>query len=84
MDQTILTALNEIGMQQSRPTQQTKDKSKMILYYISTHSNAVLRYCASDMFLHIDTDAAYLVTPSAKHRFEGYVYLGSNSTKTSP
>ena len=56
----------------------------MLLDYLSTHPAAVLRYKASDMRLHIDIDAAYLVAPGAKSRFARYFYLSSDVTKSSP
>ena len=56
----------------------------MLLYYILTHSNDILRYYPSDICLHIDTVAAYLVDPGSNSGFSSYFYLGSNSTKISP
>ena len=58
-------------MQQASPTIITKEKAEMLMDYLATHPNAVLRFKASDMRLHIDTDAAYLVAPGAKSRFAG-------------
>ena len=46
----------------------------MLLNYLSTHSNTILRYYAGGMYLHIDTDAKYLVAPGANNRFAGYFY----------
>ena len=45
-----------------------------------THAHATLRYKASDMFLYIDTDAAYLVTNNSKSRVHGYFYLSNHPT----
>ena len=56
----------------------------MLLNYLATHSNTVLRYKASDMCLHIDTDAAYLVAPGAMSRIAVYFYLGANTLISSP
>ena len=39
-----------------------------------------LRYYASDMQLHVDSDAAYLVAPKAKSRVAGYFYLSNKYT----
>lgn len=43
--------------------------------YMHTHPHATLRYYKSDMKLHIDSDAAYLVMPQAKSRVAGYFQL---------
>ena len=70
VDQTILTVLNEIGIQQLKPTKQTKERETMLLAYFSTHYNAVSCYYVSYMCLHIiDIDAVYVVAPGAKSRF---------------
>lgn len=61
----MLVALNEIARQQARPTQQTMDAANMLLDYAATHPDAKVRFKASDMVLHIDTDAAFLVQPKA-------------------
>ena len=49
----------------------------MLLDYLHTHPNAKIRYHASDMQLHIDSDAAYLVAPKEKSRVAGYFYLSN-------
>ena len=65
VDPTILPAINEITMVQSNPTESTNNKIKMLLEY---YSNAKIRYHASDMALHVDSDASYLVLPKARSR----------------
>ena len=59
----MLTALQEIASKQARPTEDTLKKCKRLLDYAATYLNAILRFHASDMILHVDTDAAYLVLP---------------------
>jgi len=53
------------------------EAATMLLNYAATHPNAKLRFIASDMVLHIDTDAAFLVQPQAKSRVAGYYFMGS-------
>ena len=55
----------------------------MVLDFCATHPNPTIRFKASDMILHIDTDAAYLVLPGAKSRIAGYYYLTNPPPKTS-
>ena len=43
--------------------------------YAHTYPSATIRYHASDMQLHIDSDAAYLVLPKARSRGAGHFYL---------
>ena len=44
---------------------------------MSTYPNVFLRYYASDMKLHVDSDAAYLVAPKAPSRIAGYYYFNN-------
>ena len=62
-------------MSQATPTQRTQTSAHMLMDYLATHPNATLRYHKSDMQLHLDTDAAYLVAPGSKTRVAGYFYL---------
>ena len=77
VDPFSLIALTEIGTQQSKPTQATKKKTEMLLDYCATYPNTKIRYYASDMILHVDSDAAYLVVAGAKSRVAGHYYLSS-------
>ena len=50
--------------------------------YLHTYPNVYLRYYASDMILHIDSDAAYLVLPKARSRIAGFYQLSDHPSKT--
>ena len=50
--------------------------------YLHIYPNDYLRYHASDMVLHIDSDAAYLVAPKARSRIAGYFYLSDHPNIT--
>ena len=52
--------------------------------YVSTYPNAYIRFHASSMILHVDSDAAYLVLPKAKSRIAGYYYLTDHPSSTLP
>ena len=82
LDSTLLTALNHIGTTQANPTQLTKQDCTRLMDYVSTYPDAYIRFHASKMILHIDSDASYLVLPKAKSRIAGYFYL-SDLTPTS-
>ena len=77
VDPTILTALNEIAMQQAKPTKYTMEKCKRLLDYATTYPNGKVCFHASYMVLHIDSDAAYLVLPKARSRIAGHFSMGS-------
>ena len=44
MDGTILTSLNDIGSQQAKPTEDTKQEAEWLLDYLHTHPDAVLLF----------------------------------------
>ena len=81
VDPTIFPAVNELGITQAAPTQNTATKAKRLCDYLHTHSHATLRYHASDMCLHIDSDAAYLAAPQSKSRVAGFFYLSDHPSK---
>lgn len=80
IDASLLPALNEIAASQANPTELTEKKINHLLAFAKTHRNTSLRFHASDMVLHIDSDAAYLVMPNARSRFAGYYHLSANPT----
>ena len=82
IDSTLLPALNELASQQAQPTQQTLTKAPQIMDYVGTYPHTYIRYHASDMVLHVDSDAAYLVAPKAQSQVAGFYPLSSHPTKT--
>ena len=46
--------------------------------YLHTYPNAYIRFYASDMILHVDSDAAYLVAPKARSRIAGCFHLSEH------
>ena len=78
LDCTILPALNELSSQQSAPTMVTRTKAQQVLDYVATYPHTFVRYKASDMVLHCDSDAAYLVAPKARSRIAGYYHLSDH------
>ena len=75
VDATMLPAINEISGAQASPTQKTENACKMLLDYAATYPLAIIRYHASDMSLHVDSDAAFLVLPNARSRYAGHYFL---------
>ena len=52
----------------------------MLLDYAHIYPDATIRYHASNMCLHIDSDAAYIVQLRAQSRVAGYFYLSNKIT----
>jgi hypothetical protein len=50
-----------------------------VLDYLATHPEAAIRYHASDMILHIHSDASYLSVFDARSRLGGLFFLGNKS-----
>ena len=57
------------------PTERTNEDITQLLYYVSTHLDAVIHYYASDMILYVHSDASYLSEPQARSRLDGHFYL---------
>ena len=83
IDPTMIVALNNIVSVQAKPTKNTILKYNRLMDYAATYPNAKLRFFASDMILHVDSDAAYLVQPGARSRIAGY-YILSNHPSPAP
>jgi hypothetical protein len=73
VDSTLLVALGSIASAPS--TEATAQAVTQLLNYCSSHPNATLRYSASDMILHVHSDASYLSEPKARSRAGGFFFL---------
>ena len=58
VEPTMLVAIGAIASQQSKATQGTRDATVWLLNYVASHPNATIRYNASDMVLHLHSDAS--------------------------
>jgi hypothetical protein len=72
--------INVLASEQSNATEVTADKVIKLLNYCNTHPETKIRHHASDMILHIHSDAYYLSENEAKIRAGGFFYMG-NTTK---
>jgi hypothetical protein len=80
VDPTLSMPINVLDSEQSNATEVTADKVIKLLNYCNTHPETKIRYHASDMILHIHSDASYLSENEAKSRAGGFFYMG-NTTK---
>ena len=81
VDCTLLVALGDIASNQSSPTTDTLKKLTWLLNYVASNPNAVLTYAASDMCLHVHSDASYLSVPKARSRAGGHFFLSDHPDK---
>ena len=79
LDSTMLVALGTIASAQAKGTEQTADAVTQLLNYAATHPDAIVRYHASDMQLHVHSDASYLSESKARSRAGGTFFLSSLS-----
>ena len=83
VDMTLLVTLSTIASQQAHATLDTIKATTQLLNYCATHPDATVRFTASDMVLHIVSDASYLSASGARSRLGGYFFM-SNSLPRSP
>jgi hypothetical protein len=77
IDCTMLVALGKIAYNQSKGTQATAQALTQLLNYAAAHPDATVRYTASDMYLHVNSDASYLSEAKARSRAGGTFFLSS-------
>ena len=83
VDGTLVTTLNELASAQSKGTQATMQATKNLMDYCHTHSDTAIRYCASQMQLHIHSNASYLLASKARSRVGGHFFLSDKFNPTS-
>ena len=84
IDNTMHVALGSLGSAQSKGTKATAKAATKLLNYAATHPDAVIKFRASDMILHIHSDASYLSEPKARSRAGGFFYLSDDIDVTKP
>jgi hypothetical protein len=70
--------LSDIATEQTKATEKTQATTNQTLDYLATHPDATLRYHASNMVLHIHSDASYLSVSNARSRLGSLFFLGNN------
>jgi hypothetical protein len=79
VDPTFLMPLNDIATEQTKATEKTQSATNQLLDYLAAHSDATIRYHASDMILHIHSDSSYLSVSNACSRLGGLFFCGDKS-----
>jgi hypothetical protein len=68
--------LNDIDTEQTKATYRTQATTHQLLDYLTTHPASTIWYHASDMMLHIHSDASYLSVSNARSRMGGIFFCG--------
>jgi hypothetical protein len=69
---TVLMALSSIAVEQTKATEKTLSRYMQLLDYLAGHSDAKIRFHASDMILNIHSNASYLSEAKARSRACGH------------
>jgi hypothetical protein len=77
VDPTVFMSLNDISMELTKATDKTQAAKNQLLDYLATHPDATIRYHASDMILHIHSDASYLSVSNARSRLGGLFFCSN-------
>jgi hypothetical protein len=77
VDPTVLMPLNDIATEKTKATEKNQAATNRFLDYLATHPDATIRYHASDMILHIHSDASYLSVSNARSRLGGMFFCGN-------
>jgi hypothetical protein len=81
VDPIVLMPLNDIATEQTKATEKTISATNQLLDYLVTHPDATIIYHASDMILHIHSDASYLSVSNALSRLGGLFFFGDKPPK---
>ena len=79
VDSFLLVALSDLAAAQAHGTVQTMNALIHLLNYAATFPRAVVRFHASDMVLHVHSDASYLSAAKARSRVGGHYFLSNAS-----
>ena len=75
VDSTMLVALGSLAAAPTVGTENTMKAAVQLLNYAASNPDATVRFRASDMILHVHSDASYLSESKARSRSGGYFFL---------
>jgi hypothetical protein len=78
VDPTVLMPLNDIATEQTKATEKMQEATNQMLDYLATPPDATIRYHASDMILHIHSDASNLSVSNAQSRLGVCFFWATN------
>jgi hypothetical protein len=68
--------LDDISTEQTKAPEKIQAATNQLLDYLATHPDSAIRYHASDMILHIHSDASYLSVSNTRSRLSGLFFCG--------
>ncbi len=77
VNMTVLMGLSTIASKQTKGTERTLEKAYQVLDYLTTHHDAMVQVCASNMVMNIHLDALYLSKANARSRACGHFFMVS-------
>jgi hypothetical protein len=83
VDPAMVVALGKNASAQSKGTEATTQAITQLLKYTATYPDATIGYIASDVYLHIHSDASYLSEAEARSRAGGDFFLSSKPSDPS-
>jgi hypothetical protein len=81
VDPTVTMPLNEIATEQTKATEKMQAATYQVLDYHAAYPDAIIRYHASDIILHIHSDASYLSLSNARSQIGGIFFRGNKRTQ---
>jgi hypothetical protein len=76
VDLAVLMALSTITSEQAKGTQKNMLKTKQLMDYLATHPDATVKFHASDMIMHVHSEASYLLEANAHSQACGHFFMG--------
>jgi hypothetical protein len=73
----MVPAIQDISTEQSTATEDAIAKCKMLMDYAAAYPEAIIYYYESDMILHINSDAAYLVKEMLAAAMRGIIFTAT-------
>jgi hypothetical protein len=81
VEPTFMMPVNDIANEQTKSTEKTQAATNQMLDYLATHPDATIRYLASDIILHINSDASYISVSYARSRIGEFFFCGDKPPK---
>ena len=66
VDFSLLVAVGSLAAQQNEPIEKKDEDMVQLLNYCASNPDAIIRYHASDMVLHVSSNASYVSEPNAR------------------
>jgi hypothetical protein len=79
VEPTVIMPLNDISTGKTKETEKTQAATNQLLDYLATLPETTISYHASDMILHIHSDASYISVSNTRSRLGGLFFCGDKS-----